>query len=249
MFALGALALVLLLPACAAQQTGPSAELQQTQAQLGEMQKTLANMNLRLEELNNSVFILQESTKANRDAIRDLRGDLDKPTIYITPEPGAGSAAPIPLPQGGDAHAHLGAPYTPPPSVVPSAPQNAAPTTPKTGFDAIEQQFRGGYYGLAALDLATYLAQNPGSPKALKARYMLAESYYQLGDFSMAAREFGLLLSAGGGAYAPAATLRSAQCFLAQGQGSKAKELFKKVVSRYPESGEARTAEQELAKL
>ncbi len=79
-----ATALFLVAVGCA-QHQAPVDQFKETQAQMAELQKSLANMNLRLEELNNSVFILQETSKANRESIRELKRDQQKPTVFITP--------------------------------------------------------------------------------------------------------------------------------------------------------------------
>lgn len=224
-------------------------DMEKMRAQMSELQQSMAHLNLRMEELNNSVMILQETTKANRDSIRGMQSDIQKPSIYISDSPPPASAVPgMPLPQGGDTRWA--------PSVVPhsgistTGAQNLSPAPAQatgSGLDAALSQFQSGNYGLAAYDLAAFLAASPRSAEAVKARYHLAESYFQLGDYAQASREFGLVLSQGGGSFSAKATLRSAQCFQAQGLTAQSEEMFKRVVAQYPGTPEARIAAQELA--
>jgi TolA-binding protein len=228
------------------QNQGNADQIKEMQSQMAELQKSVTNMNLRLEELNNAVFILQETSKANRDSIKSMKDEMQKPTVYITnPAP---LAEPNVLPQGGESRNISGGGFTPLPPLHGAAKAPAA-ATGSSDFDGAAKQYAQGNYGIAAYDLAAYLARSPSASNAPQARYMLAESYYRLGDHGMAAKEFALLISQGSGGYAPKATLRSAQCFLAQGQSVKAKELLKKVVALYPGSDEAKTAQEELSKL
>ena len=177
----------------------------------------------------------------------------------------AGMASNVtPLPQGGEngrfdsasngatpgaAGSNIGSSYAPAglavPTALPAPGEESSGDRDLTGAIGHYQQK---HYGLAAYELAAFLAKNPASPQTAKARYYLAESYFQLGDHAQAAREFGLVLS-GPSPYAAKATLRSAQCFLAMGQGEKAKALLKKVVALYSDTQEARIAATELDKL
>lgn len=239
------LAMVLIAASACAQHSLEADQIKQTQAQIAELQKSVANLNLRLEEINNSVFILQETSKANRDSLKTLKDEMGKPTIYITTTPEREGGAVSPLPQGGEYRTGFV-----PPAPRAGPPSNAGGGSGDVEFNEASKQFAQGNFGLAALGLGSYLAKNPSSPVALQSRYMLAESYFRLGDHAMAAREFALVLAApGSGAYNAKATLRSAQCFAAQGQSVKAKELFKKVATLYPGTEEAKAAEQELSKL
>jgi TolA-binding protein len=239
----GCLIIVLALSACAQHQVTAD-QIKDMQAQIAEMQKSVANLNIRMEELNNSVFILQETTKANRDGLKTMKDQIEKPTIYINPNPVREANPSAPLPQGGETKSSA-ATVAPPAS---SSPPPAASSGP-VDYDGAARLFSSGNYGMAAYELAAYLAKNPSASNAAQARYMLAESYYRLGDHSMAVREFALLLSRCSGSQCAKATLRSAQCFVAQGQSVKARELFKKVVSMYPGTDEAKAAEEELSKL
>jgi len=243
-----ATALFLVAVGCA-QHQAPVDQFKETQAQMAELQKSLANMNLRLEELNNSVFILQETSKANRETIRELKRDQQKPTVFITPGPGDRRPSVLPLPQGGGSRIPLNAGFQTNPPANSGIAAIPASGVKENAFESGSRQFREGRYGLAAYDLGAFLAKNPGSTNVPHARFRLAESYYRLGDHSLAAREYGLLLSAGAGSYAAKATVRSAQCFQALGQTAKARSLFKKVVSRYPGTREADVAKKELSKL
>lgn len=256
------------LALCAVFATGCMTNYARTQdvdkmrAQMTELQQSMAHLNLRMEELNNSVMILQETARANRESIRGLQTDLEKPTIYVAPAPMADTNPTRPLPQGGEMSRGVTdmpramsfpIPYTGVGSKSPIAPTSVA-TSPEpakgasTALEPAVRQFQDGNYGLAAYDLAAYLAANPNAADSAQARYYLAESYYQLGDFAQAAREYGLVLARGAGSLGAKATLRAGQCFAAQGQTAKSEELFRKVVAQYPGTAEADLAGKELAK-
>ncbi|MBZ0274059.1 tetratricopeptide repeat protein [bacterium] len=241
-----------------------SAELR---AQMEQMQRTLANMNLRMEELNNSVALLQDTAKANRDSIRKMRSEMDTPTIYIgETTPVAPATESAPLPSGGptqDFGSAAGEGYVPGAAVSSSPPSLAgAPVVipPAQGGDAdrpssedglsvARGHHRAGQYGLAAYELGRYLAAPRSTNDAAAARMLLAESYERLGDHAQASRHYGLVLSSGAGSYAPQARYRLAECAVALGQKVKARELFKSVVSLHPGTDEARRASEKLAQL
>ncbi len=261
---------LLLVALCVVFATGCMTSYARTQdvdkmrAQMTEMQQSMAHLNLRMEELNNSVMILQETARANRESIRGLQTDIEKPSIYIAQTPPMDTNPTRPLPQGGEMPRgtpdmpramSFPIPYTGAPSKSPVTPTAVAATMPgepaKGASPALEpavRQFQDGNYGLAAYDLAAWLAANPNAADSTQARYYLAESYYQLGDFAQAAREYGLVLARGAGSLGAKATLRAGQCFAAQGQSAKSEELFRKVVAQYPGTAEADLAGKELAK-
>ncbi len=235
------------LSSCAHNYVKPE-EMTEMKSQMTELQKSVANLNIRLEELNNSVFILQESTKANRESVRDLKNKMKIPTVYITDPDTAGSrrsgyASLPPAPAGS---ADDGGHNNEPAAVgFVSASKNGE----SNDLAPIIEQFENGRYGLAAYDLGAFLAKNPSSSDAQKARFLLAECYFQLGDHSQAAREYATLLADGPGPFAARATLRSAQCFRIQGHIEKSRQMYNKVVKLYPGTEEAKIAAAEAAGL
>ena len=261
-FALPVLALCAVFATGCMTQYARTQDVDKMRAQMTEMQQSMAHLNLRMEELNNSVMILQETARANRESIRGLQTDLEKPTIYVAQTPAMDTNPTRPLPQGGDVA--RGGPAMPQAMSFPipyTGVGSKSPITPTAGVSSPEaagasspalepavRQFQGGNYGLAAYDLAAYLAANPNAADSTQARWYLAESYYQLGDFAQAAREYGLVLARGAGSLGAKATLRAGQCFAAQGLTAKSEEMFRKVVAQYPGTAEADLAGKELAK-
>jgi len=232
------------LSSCAHNYVRPE-EMSEIKSQMAELQKSVANLNIRLEELNNSVFILQESTKANRESMRTIKARMKAPTVYIT-EPAERSDA------------NTQAPPKPAISLSPTSSFHTTPApvvaTRSTGHESddltpIIEQFEKRQYGLAAYDLAAFLARNPSSSNENKARFLLAECYFQLGDHSQAVREYASVIAKGAGPFAARSTLRSAQCFRLQGRIDKSRQMYNKVIALYPGSEEFRIATAEMSRL
>lgn len=229
----------------------PPEGLKGSSARAAELQKSIANLNIRLEELNNSVFILQEATKANREAIRKIKHEVNTPSIIITPSTGPVSSAYAPLPQGGESTRAKGYGGYSSPAYAPS---HAATAKTKSGSQSGElrdavKHFQRGHYGLAAYDLAAILSRRPSQRDAVTARYYLAESYFKLGDHAQAIREYEVLLGGNPGSFGAKATLRSAQCHQKLGRLEKSRRIYSEVITRYPNTAEAKIAAAELSRL
>ena len=218
-------------------------------AQLIEMQKSLANLNLRIEELSNSVFILQESSKAAKDAIKDIRAQTTQPLVVMSESSGQD-----PYPRGGDTGRTIVSPgvglSATGPSINPEPPvlSNYPSGVDSKLAEALEQ-YKKGNYGLAVYDLSAYLASDAGAKDAQTARFYLAESYFKLKEFSQALQEYIKLLQLSPkGKFAPTALFRCGLASQALGDKGKAQYYFSEVSKQFPSSKEARLASEELAK-
>lgn len=199
--------------------------------QVIELQGTLADMNLRLEEMNSSLFVLRESARNNRESIKKLQQNMQAPTVIIDQPPAPvaqytppvdidSPMAPLPLPVG---------------SGQPSADDQA-------GFEAAIQQAQKQNWGLAIYDLNAFVTQHPKSAYLPRARYELGEAYRNLGEHAQAVREYERCLAAGemAGPYAPRALFWIAVSLQRLGQNAKAKQAQQRLMQEYPNSPEAK---------
>lgn len=236
---------MLLLCSCAATKQARK-DNEELRAQLIEMQKSVANLNLRMEELSNSVFILQESSKASKDALKELRAQTTQPVVVVSEtDPYArGGEAGKPMVSPGVGLSATGPSVNPEPPVLTNFPAGV-----DSKLASALDQFKKGNYGLAVYDLSAYLAADPGSKDAQTARFYLAESYFKLKEFGQALQEYTKLLQLNPkGKYAPTVLFRCGLISQALGDSSKARYYFTEVTKQFPSSKEARLAGEELAK-
>lgn len=194
------------------------------QAQIIELQKSIADTNLRLEEMHNSIFILQEQTKANKAAI----SKVSQPNIYIQDSPSAENflepPPAVPIPQGGtNTSGGFGA------VTVNSAGSDE--------FDSALSSYQKNNYGLAVFDFCSYLSKNGNSAKAEHALYYLGMSYFRLNEFAQAIREWNKLLSMyPAGQRTAEVSYRIGVAYNTLGDREKAGNYFDLVLRKYPNS-------------
>ncbi|MDP8224747.1 MAG: tetratricopeptide repeat protein [Candidatus Lernaella stagnicola] len=223
---------ILALVGCATTEKNAKKRVDELSAQVTELQATLADMNLRMEEMSSSMFVLREGTRNNREAINKMREDMQTPTVYIdrpqvtadagnpsldtNPEP----MSPLPLPTG---------------SGQPDADDRAA-------FESAMRQVKQQNWGLAIYDLNAFVTQYPQSAYIPQARYALGQTYRNLGEFTQAVREYERCLAAGevAGPYAPRALYWMVVCFGQLGQTAKGNEAQQRLLQQYPDSPEAK---------
>jgi TolA-binding protein len=202
-------------------------------AQVMELQETLADVNLRMEEMNSSLFVLRESARNNRAAIKELQEDMQAPTVYIDQQPAASVAqapelpslhgepmAPLPLPTG---------------TSQPSGNDDAA-------FQSAMKQVEQQNWGLAIYDLNAFATQHPQSAYMPRARFALGDAYRNLGENAQAIREYERCMAAGvaAGPYASRALYWIVICNRQLGQIAKAEAAEKRLLQEFQESPEAK---------
>jgi len=223
---IGAL-MLLFMPASCAQDDQLRRQMSDLQAQVADLQATLADVNLRMEEMNSSMFVLRETARNNREAIRKLQQEMQRPSIIIEqpaeePEPGRGVQPPPQANGGQDAD---------------------------TRFRSAMQNLSQNNWGLAIYDLNAFLAQYPNSEYAPRAHFSLGEAYRNLAEFAQAVREYELCLGAGelAGPYAPRSLYWLAICFDKLGNAEKAKLARERLLRDYPDSPEAKKVKLETS--
>ena len=128
--------------------------------------------------------------------------------------------------------------------------QPAAASDDEKAFNAAVLDYNRGNYALSAESLALFLKSNPQSARRPDALFFLGLSYYNQKAFDKAQTVFEQILKdhAASSQFLPA-KLKRAQCFVKQGLKPAAVKAFNEIVSGFPGTPEARTAQQELADL
>ncbi len=122
--------------------------------------------------------------------------------------------------------------------------------TPRTLYDAAYQDLTRGNHGLALLGFQEMLTKFPDSELADNAQYWIGETYYAQKDFPAALREFEKAVATyPKGDKVPAALLKSGFCQIETGDKAGARETFKKLQERFPQTEEARLAGTKLQDL
>jgi len=122
--------------------------------------------------------------------------------------------------------------------------------TPRTLYDAAYQDLTRGNHGLALLGFQEMLTKFPDSELADNAQYWIGETYYAQKDFPAALREFEKAVATyPKGDKVPAALLKSGFCQIETGDKSGARETFKKLQERFPQTEEARLAGTKLQEV
>lgn len=211
------------------------AEIDGLKVQVIELQKSIADVNLRMEEVSNTIFILQEQAKANREAVKSLT----QPKIYIQGETPTQShsllnesVTPAPLPQGGRVDENF----------------NTAPTANVSGGLATAlSNYRKRNYGLAVFDFNSYLSKNQTGPNTEKALFFLGMSYFSLNEFAQAVREWKkLIMQFPSSSFAAETNYRIGLAYQAMGQDAQAKRFFTLTIQKHQGSEWAARAAAEL---
>ena len=183
------------LSACASNDAAEK-DMAALKSQIIELQKSIADVNLRMEELSNSVFILQEQSKVNKEGIKRLA----QPTVFIQPDPSAEAYLDptqvepnAPFPQGGNVSPAYGTQNIRG-AIGESIPVQGASPGANGQFASAMASYKRNNFGLAVFDFTSFLAKNPNDAQAESALYYLGESYFRLNEFAQAAREWNKLL-------------------------------------------------------
>ncbi|CAK0780743.1 Cell division coordinator CpoB [Gammaproteobacteria bacterium] len=139
-------------------------------------------------------------------------------------------------------------PVTPPPQDAASKPPPGGGETEtyQQAFELLNQ----GRYSEASEAFQSFLTRYPTGKYADNAQYWLGETRYATRNFPMALKEFQRLLSRNPQSpKAPGAMLKIGYIQIEQGETAKAKETLGTLVKRYPDTTEARLAQQRLSRL
>lgn len=122
--------------------------------------------------------------------------------------------------------------------------------SPRAIYDAAYQDLTRGNHGLAILGFQEVIAKYGASELADNAQYWIGESYYAQKEFKQALAEFQKTVSTyPQGDKVPAALLKSGLCLQQLGDQPAARSTYESLVSRYPESEEARLARTKIQEM
>jgi tol-pal system protein YbgF len=117
-------------------------------------------------------------------------------------------------------------------------------------YDAAMQDLSLGNYDLAEVGFLSFLGQNPKSELADDARYGLAESFYARKQYDDASAEYSRVLDMDPmGWKAPASMLKLGLCYKAMSRPQEARTVWQQLVRDFPNSDEAKVAQQRLAEM
>jgi tol-pal system protein YbgF len=233
------LALLLTVAGCATQadiqdvmreQRRVSGALADTRASLEAMQRDLAKLRGRIDEVRHA----RGRTRADDDRLEALE-------TRVAALEGGRAATPPEAPVAGES-----APAEGTADVLAREEAGEAPDEYRQGL----ARYREGGYDRAIQAFRGFLRTNQNSPLAANAHYWIGDSYYMLGDYYQAILNFNdVRQHFASSDRAPAAVLKIGLAFLKMGNKSEARVAFQKVIQDYPSSPEAGQAREQLRAL
>lgn len=234
------IALLLVFPGgCASRSEQTQAELRQLRDQVAALQRSQAELSARIEELSNTVFIVEDKVDTNRQYIATLKKNQAMRIVSLAPEsPSGGLPQAVSEPARTAAEARVVAEppaksaANPPPAVksapapapTPAPPAKVTPPAPKS----------------AALERSAAVVGAIDNPVAY---YKQSLGYYEakqwnecIAAFSRFARELPDHELADNSLY------WEGECFYSQDEHKKALEVFDRLVERYPGGNKAPAA-------
>lgn len=235
----------------------------------------LADLSSRIDKLQTRVQRLEGQVEENRYHLRQLQeaqaqksdkqpespAELDEVDKESQAEEPAASEGPA---EGQESQAAVPAPTPPTPetSSTPAAPLEtvpppgeASPSQAPAASPAEVKLFKEGMelyrkksYSPARQKFQQYLSEHPDGPKAVEARYYLADTFYQERKLSEAIVEFNKVVNQyPQSVLAPPALLKQAFAFQAQGKTKVYNLILEKIVADYPQSRAAQQARNLMA--
>ncbi len=197
--------------------------------QLEALQTALRNLRGQVEVQGNEI----ERLKARQ---RELLADLDRRVSEL--ERRAGTAPAVPVAAPADA------------AVVPAAPVTVTSAQEQQDYDAAFGLLKQGFYDRAAKGFHDFIVKYPQSALRDNAQYWQGQAYYVVRNFHQALDEFAKVAGAHPKSEkAPDALLKIGYSYYELGDWAKARENLNQVISRYPGTAAAKSAEQRIAKM
>lgn len=144
--------------------------------------------------------------------------------------------------------AKLNAPPPAPAPTLPSSPRTprAAPAAEQAYASALTT-FRAREHGQAVLDFLDFIARYPKHPLGANAQFWIGEAYYLQRDYRQAIVEFEKVLEHGAGnPKAPDALLKAGMAYRSLRDGTRAAEVWRRIVREFPKSEAAARARELL---
>lgn len=211
--------------------------------QMGQLLKTEADMQVKLQDLSTQIDQLQARLEDTNDRLAQLSQQIaatnqELRTFRTTPpapvmDPGADGGSPL----GGE-----------PPQVLPGGAAGGA--DPKALYDAAYNDYLKGNYDLAVRQFQEYLANFPETELADNATYWIGESYYRQKRFRQAIDQFDeVLRQYPRSDKVPGAVLKKGYAHIELGERSQGVSQLRNVVRQHPNSDEAKLARQRLREI
>jgi TolA-binding protein len=212
-------------------------QLQRVEQEVGDLKLEVFKMRQQMEEANRLSEAERAAAANARNLDRRFQADLQEIMRQLQ------DSTRILNNRLGSADVHTNKPAT---VVAPVA----ATSDDEKAFNAAVLDYNRGNYALSAESLTLFLKSNPQSPRRPDALFFLGLSHYNQKAYDKAQLFFDQILKehASSNQFLPA-KLKRAQCFAKQGLKPAAVKAFKEIVSGFPGTPEARTAQQELADL
>ncbi len=231
--------------------------------ELMALKSGLASAMTRINAMEAEIEILKETLKKSIEAgIAEVAPSLEGAAPGAAPALPAPDAAPgataLPAPSA-TASPETGAAPGAAMGKTPAKPSTAAPRAAATEVKPSDPEalyFRGfkltkdKKYERAADTFRRFLKLYPHNRLADHARYWLGEIYYTKGDWERAILEFDRVIKEyPGGDKVPAAILKEGFSFEKLGSKKEARVLLEKLIEKYPDTPEAKIAQERLKKL
>lgn len=197
---------------------------------------TLENEQLRTElrELRGRIEVQAHELESLKSRNREALADTDK-RLRELERRAAPASAPPPA-----------AAESPVPTTVASSPTPSEQQQYDAAFNLMKQ----GYYEKAGKAFREFVARHPSSDLAGNAQYWVGEAQYVVRNFKVALEEFTKVVDKyPSSAKVPDALLKIGYCQHELGALDKARAALQLVISRYPNTTVAKSAEQRLAKI
>ena len=203
---------------------------QQSQQTKEHTLKVTADLNLRMEQLQQQMQIADDRLDDMNNRVANMPNKMRMVSERSTPPPASNEEPPTTAPGNNE----------------PLVDKNALADMSKL-YDASYQDLTQGKFELARQGFTEFLRRYPESALADNAQYWIGESYYSQREYVRAAAEFAEVADKyPAGDKVPASMLKRAYALLSLSKRVEAKALLEKLVKQYPNTNEAELAKARL---
>ena len=215
------------------QETKP---LEEENLEILDLKKSISEMDMKIEEINNKLFILQEKVNTNRDRIEAL--ELEREKITVIPPVG------LKVVKLKDEEEKVEEE-----EAAEEAEEEKEALTPEEIYNRGRELLKAGRNGEARKTFSEFVERFPSHALADNALYWIGESFYSERNFKDALESFTAVVDR----YpdenkAPDAMLKMAYSYMELKEKARAEETLKELMDRYPLSEAAEKAEKRLGR-
>ncbi|HYG61207.1 MAG TPA: tol-pal system protein YbgF, partial [Thermoanaerobaculia bacterium] len=213
--------------------------------QMGQLLKTEADMQVKLQEVSTQIDELQARLEDTNDRLAQLSQQIaatnQELRTFRNTQP-----APVTDPGMGGGTSPIGGQ---PPQTLPGG-AGGGSADPKALYDAAYNDYLKGNYDLSVRQFEEYLANFPGTELADNATYWIGESYYRQKRFRQAIDQFDeVLRQYPRSDKAAGAVLKKGYAHIELGERTQGVTQLRGVIRQHPNSDEAKLARQRLREL